>query len=255
MAEETNGTGLSDTSAKDGMHFSQHWFEKHVRADWEHLAPPISLNEDGTPKRVRILEIGSFEGASTTWLLQNIMDHPDSTLVAVDTFEGGMEHQNPEEFDEARTRNYELSGLEARFVNNVSKCKNFEKLKVIKALSSQALLQLLLEKAEFDFIYIDGSHVAFDVLSDAVMCWSMLQVNGVMVFDDSRWKGYVEDCYNPRVAIMSFIQCVKQEVKVKKETKCQIWVTKVPCFLTPTPNADPAIYYWDDNYLRYTSYP
>lgn len=256
MADNHIDEQFSDTSSlKVRFEFSENWFEL-VRSEWETLAQPLSRNEHGAPRKTRILEIGSFEGASTTWMLQNMMDHPDSRLFSVDTFEGGMEHQNANEAlaKPPGTLAYSLPTLEARFRSNVSKCKNFEKLKIIKALSSQALLQLRQDEAKFDFVYIDGSHIAIDVLSDAVLSWPMLEVGGVLVFDDSRWKGYLEDCYNPRVAVMSFLQCVKQEARVK-ETESQIWVTKVPSFVKPTPNPDPALYYWDDDYLRYSSYP
>ncbi|KAF2420707.1 hypothetical protein EJ08DRAFT_529646 [Tothia fuscella] len=64
--------------------------------------------------------------------------------------------------------------------------KNSGKLKVVKAFSSGALLQLRHTHAKFDFIYIDGSHVALDVLSDAVPCWPMLDVGGMLAFDESR---------------------------------------------------------------------
>lgn len=256
MTDENMAEPIFDMSSlKPTFDFSENWFEL-VRPDWESLAQPVSRNENGAPRKIRILEIGSFEGASTTWILQNMMDHPESMLVAIDSFEGGMEHQGVNNVlaKDLGTLDYNLPTLETRFRANVSKCKHAEKLRIMKAPSSQALLHLRQDQAVFDFIYIDGSHVAFDVLSDAVLSWPMLEVGGVLVFDDSRWKGYLEDCYNPRVAVMSFLQCVKQEASIK-ETESQVWMTKVPCVVKPTPNPDPALYYWDDDYLRYTSYP
>ena len=40
------------------------------------------------------LEIGSFEGRSAIWLLENILTHSNSHLTCVDTFEGSMEHSD-----------------------------------------------------------------------------------------------------------------------------------------------------------------
>ena len=40
----------------------------------------------------------------------------------------------------------------------------------------------------FDFIYIDGSHQAPDVLSDAVLGFKLLKIGGVMAFDDYIWQ-------------------------------------------------------------------
>ena len=44
----------------------------------------------------------------------------------------------------------------------------------------------------FDFIYIDGSHIAKDVLTDACMAWPLLMPKGLMVFDDYMWEIWVE---------------------------------------------------------------
>ena len=185
---------------------------------------------------MRILEIGAFEGASTTRILDNLMSHPESTMKVIDTFEGGMEHQN--------TSEYELASLESRFRANVSKCEHASKLRVIKAHSDDALMALRQASSQFDFIYIDASHVSIDVMHDAVLCWRMLTLHGTMVFDDWRWKGYMEDCYNPRIAIIAFLQCAAPEVETK-ENENQMWVSKVPNKITATPNPDPERWYWD----------
>ena len=213
--------------------FRHYWFDEVIRADWERLTHPLR------GKKLRVLEIGSFEGASTTWILDNLMSHPESTLTSIDTFEGGMEHQDAGKADE-----YDIASLESRFRANVAKCDHVGKLKVIKAKSDDALIELRRQCASFDFVYIDASHVAIDVLHDAVMSWRMLNVHGTMVFDDFTWKGYVEDCYNPRIAIQSFLRCVAQEVETKRQ-ESQMWVTRVPNHTPPTLNPDPACYYWE----------
>ncbi|KAL8804975.1 MAG: hypothetical protein Q9200_005609 [Gallowayella weberi] len=216
----------------DRTHFTfEHlWFDTYVLPGWKELTVPM------LDKKLHVLELGSFEGASTTWILDNLMKHPDSNVIAVDTFEGGIEHQASDKYD--------LTSLENRFRSNVSKCKHADRLRVIKARSHDALLDLSWEKKTFDFIYIDASHIAIDVLSDAVMCWKMLNQGGILVFDDVSWKGYMEDCYNPRIAIMAFVQCAEPELEAT-ETENQMWVRKVPKHIPATPNPDPLTYYWD----------
>lgn len=44
----------------------------------------------------------------------------------------------------------------------------------------------------FDLVYIDGSHLRLDVLSDASMAWRLLREGGVMVFDDYEWDRLVD---------------------------------------------------------------
>lgn len=138
----------------------------------------------------------------------------------------------------------EVELLESRFRSNISKCANMEKLRVIKARTEDGLIALRKEGAKFDFIYIDASHVAIDVLHDAVVCWQMLEVGGTMVFDDWTWKGYNEDVYNPRMAIMGFLQCAEPEINVE-ETESQIWLTRVKNQTVATKNPDPALMYWN----------
>ncbi|KAL8965541.1 MAG: hypothetical protein Q9183_003796 [Haloplaca sp. 2 TL-2023] len=214
--------------------FEHTWFDDWVRAKWEELTEPL------IGKPLRILELGAFEGASTTWLLDNLMAHPASRMTVVDTFQGGMEHQDSEK--------YNVSSLEGRFRANVAKCEHVDKLRVMKATSDHALLDLRREDARFDFVYIDASHLAIDVLHDAVVCWRMLELQGTLVFDDYTWKGYMEDCYNPRIAINSFLQCAEQELE-SRETESQMWVRKVPNRIKATPNPDPDLFYGDSNGL------
>ncbi len=40
----------------------------------------------------------------------------------------------------------------------------------------------------FDVVYVDASHMAGDVLSDAVLAWKLLAPGGIMIFDDYAWS-------------------------------------------------------------------
>lgn len=220
---------LSDRSR---FTFTNDWFEQ-ILPTWEILT--ASLRPPSAPRPLRILELGSFEGSSTTWILENLANHPSASMTVIDTFAGGMEHETSE-----------VDSLEDRFRANVEKCANVGKLRVIKARTHEGLIDLRREGAKFDFIYIDASHVAIDVLHDAVLCWSMLELDGMLVFDDWRWKGYNEHEYNPRMAIMTFMQCAAPEIEVE-ETESQIWITRVSSKIVATRNEDPDLYYWDNN--------
>jgi hypothetical protein len=62
----------------------------------------------------------------------------------------------------------------------------------------------------FDYIFIDGSHFADDVMLDAVMAWQLLRKDGVLVFDDYLWRleqyGWKK---NPANAINLFLGLVE----------------------------------------------
>ncbi|KAG9241336.1 SAM-dependent methyltransferase [Calycina marina] len=212
--------------------FQNAWFEQIIPT-W--VDQTSSLLPPAPPVPLRILELGSFEGASTTWILDNLANHPSTSMTAIDTFAGGMEHDNAE-----------VESLQSRFLTNVGKCSNVGKLRVMKNRTEDGLIDLRKEGAKFDFIYIDASHVAIDVLHDAVLSWQMLELGGRLVFDDWTWKGYNEDVLNPRMAIMAFLQCAAAEAEVV-ETESQIWITRVKSRIVATKNPDPALMYWDNS--------
>jgi hypothetical protein len=60
----------------------------------------------------------------------------------------------------------------------------------------------------FDFIYVDGSHQAPDVLADAFLSFRLLRENGVIAFDDYLWQEALPDGIDsircPKLAIDAF---------------------------------------------------
>lgn len=212
------------------FNFEHRWFDQ-VLPEWDKRTSSLQ----GT--KLRILEIGSFEGGSATWILDNLMSHPESTLTTVDTFGGSMEHaDHPSE-------EYNVDTLEKRFRANVALCSEHAKLTVIKARSEEALLELRRQGKQYDFIYIDASHVAFDVLHDGAVAWRMLVDGGTMVFDDYTWQRYNEDAYNPGIAVDALVACAAPWA-VAEAAETQMWVKKVACRIEPTVNADPELAYW-----------
>lgn len=66
------------------MTFTSDFFKGNI-PNWERWLAPFK----GQP--VTALEIGSYEGRSACWLLENILTHPDARLLCVDTFTGGQD--------------------------------------------------------------------------------------------------------------------------------------------------------------------
>lgn len=157
-------------------------------------------------KDLKVLEIGSYEGLSTNWILDNILSHPTSKIYCIDTFEGGMEH------GEQNKKN-----LYDRFLNNIS--DKAEKVEIFKGLSYNMLMTNEIRKNKYDFIYIDGSHQAKDVLQDAVLSWDLLKNEGIMVFDDYLWQPFAPQ-FCPKIAIDSFLLCYEGLYKLlEKDTQ------------------------------------
>jgi predicted O-methyltransferase YrrM len=178
--------------------YTKDWFSWSPGV-WEKLIPHL-------PARKNFLEIGSFEGRSAVWIVQYMMED-GGELICVDTWEGGAEHVNGE-----------MSGAEDRFKHNIDLIMgNFvdRDVQPIKSTSVDALGNLISYKKQFDFIYIDGSHLAKDVLTDACMAWPLLKSKGFMVFDDYSWKppGFTL-LQRPKVAVDAFINMFEDELIV-----------------------------------------
>ena len=181
--------------------FTQNWFIDICKY-WPRLFNAIGWNRN-EPKM--ILEIGSFEGQSTCWMLENLLESRESRLFCLDTFEGGEEHQAGE---------HNLESLFERFSHNVSLTGKEDLVQVLVGDSKQSLSQLIHHELIFDFIYVDGSHRAKDVLADAVMSWMLLKKGGLMIFDDYLWNKFENISAAPKLAIDSFVNCYAEEIHI-----------------------------------------
>lgn len=189
---------------KSDYEFTQDWFQYGEQL-WPHLIQHLPKHQD--PRRV--LEIGSFEGRSTVWLIENMM-RPYDELVCIDTWAGGEEHSQ-----------VNMGEVEARFDRNIEKAAqkvSHLKIQKIKDVSTWGLAKQMdwLENPMymFDFIYVDGSHQAPDVLCDAVMAWRVLRDGGVMVFDDYLWGDPRMPLHRPKIAIDAFMNIFAGEMVI-----------------------------------------
>jgi hypothetical protein len=152
---------LPSIAAEPKYEFTTDWVTPY-RGLWTDQLKHLKEKPD-----IRALEIGSFEGRSAIWFLENILIHPTSSITCVDIFD-------------------EKYGYEDKFDRNIEASGFASKVKKIKGSSQKVLREL--EWNSYDFIYIDGSHVAKDVLLDAVLSWDLLKVGGIIIFDDYQWK-------------------------------------------------------------------
>jgi predicted O-methyltransferase YrrM len=106
-------------------------------------------------------------------------------------------------------------------------------LNVHKGLSVDCLAQLLIEgkRNYFDFIYIDGSHQAPDVLCDAVLSFKLLKVSGVIAFDDYLWHEKLPSGKDllrcPKPAIDAFVNINFKNVHVIQAPLYQLYIRKI----------------------------
>jgi predicted O-methyltransferase YrrM len=185
---------MTDATIKEQKYiFTVDWFSHNIPS-WD-----IYLNNFKNKPNLNFLEIGSFQGRSTVWLLENILTDENSSITCIDTFEGSIEHH-------IYSKN-ELINLFDIFVHNVSTFKN--KINIIRG-KSQEVLKLLNES--YDFIYIDGDHTAVSVIEDAILSFSLLKKGGIMIFDDYEWlvmNNYID---NPKPAIDAFLEIYANKI-------------------------------------------
>lgn len=200
----TGVTAVGGTN--DEYEFTTNWFE-YGALIWsniiEHLPKPTR------PRR--FMEIGSFEGRSAVWMIENMMK-PGDSLYCVDTWEGGAEHKKIDM--EAVERRFDKNILTALAKTGVS-AGDIHKIKGSSLYTLAHQLRWLPTPSQrFDFIYIDGSHEAPDVLTDAVLAWPLLHYGGIMVFDDYLWGDPRLPLGRPKIAIDAFMNIFGGEINV-----------------------------------------
>ena len=190
----------------DEYQFTKDWFEWAPEV-WTQLIPHL-------PERAEegrcFLEIGSFEGRSTVWIAENMMQDGDC-LDCIDTWEGGEEHGEEN-----------MSDVEKRFDYNrsialIGRAIEIEKIKGSSVYGLSCLLTGVdsdEDQPYYSFIYIDGSHIAKDVLTDACMAWPLLKPKGMMVFDDYMWGNPRDILHRPKPAIDAFCNLFAEEADI-----------------------------------------
>jgi predicted O-methyltransferase YrrM len=201
----------------DGYDFTSDWFSRFAPV-WRELLrlyPPSAL-----------LEIGAYEGRSACFLIEACAADRPIELHCIDTWTGGIEH------DPAA-----MAAVERRFDANIAQaCAAAAHPAAVhkhKAASHAALARLLAGGAaeHFDWIYVDGSHQAPDVLADAVLGFQLLKVGGVMIFDDYLWSlegDGRQDAYNmPKPGIDAFVNVFQRKVSLIGAPLYQLYLRKI----------------------------
>jgi predicted O-methyltransferase YrrM len=200
--------------------FTTDWFQS-VRDVWGRIVPQIN------PKRV--VEVGSWEGASACFMIETMGAVHDLELHCIDMWSQG------EGLDD-----YDMAQVEQRFLNNVKLAgeavSHEVDLHIFKGTSEDGLLNLLPErKRAFDIVYVDGSHQASDVLSDAILAFKLVRRGGWIFFDDYLWSPAptgdgrgIDLAWSPKPAIDAFTTMYWNKIRIQSGLPLyQLYVQKV----------------------------
>lgn len=149
---------------------------RHFTTDWFTSYGPQWLERLGHLKdrAVSMLEVGSYEGRSACWLMENILTHNESRLLCVDPWDG-----TDKTLGIQTIKAYELfKGNTRRYGSRVSH---------IRDTSTRALAQFITQGRTFDVVFVDGDHEGLTALTDLVMSWHLLKNGGHLVMDDYGW--------------------------------------------------------------------
>lgn len=200
--------------------FTADWFETVARPLWDQFIPSLEAR--------RVLEVGSYEGASACYLIDHLAAQAPLEIHCIDAWiDTGTWNR----------ATVDMAEIEARFRRNtallVARSPHPVTLEVHKGYSDVCLATLLAQKGKgyFDLVYVDGSHQASDVLADAVVGFQLLRPHGIMIFDDYLWRGgednYSDPAMCPKMAIDAFINCNHANLRIVNAPLYQIYLQKL----------------------------
>lgn len=149
---------------------------------WEKIYQYLSSNFGSD---LNCLEIGTFEGRSAIYLLDNFVGD-SGKLTVIDQFK-----YNP---------------VKSRYLRNMNFHPKHNQVKTLIGLSFIELAKLYEQQSEFDFIYIDAGKSAGDNLVNLMLAERILKVGGIIVVDDYQWDNLPDPKHCPRLGIDSFIK-------------------------------------------------
>ena len=157
------------------------------------------------------LQIGTYTGDASVWLLDNVLTDKTSYLLDVDTWAGSDESEHSQiDFEKV----YEHYKERMKQYTNVRSTRN----------DSDNFFRSN-TKPVFDFIYIDGDHTSHQVTKDADGGWKALKYGGIMAFDDYMWGQDLSPELTPKPAIDRFLAKYWGEYQVLTRGY-QVWIRK-----------------------------
>ena len=164
-------------SGFDATNFHKQWIPQ-----WEHALKDIKGKDNAVG-----IEIGSLHGCSAVHSLESILTGNNTTLYCIDINESPYLKSNLEPYTNVKF----IQGKSSEILRNF---KHNDKTSELA-----------------DYIYIDGSHLAVDVLIDAVLGFHLLKPDGVMIFDDYLWGIHTDDeTQKPQLGIDCFINAYQK---------------------------------------------
>lgn len=134
-----------------------------------------------------VVEIGSWQGYSTSFLANAVRDSGNGVLHAIDHFRGNAGKEQFYVVD-----NPDLSDLRQGFENNLRRLGLWDAVHLLDMPNEEAVRHLGGVKVRL--LFIDGDHSKAGVENDIRLFFPLVQTGGIVVFDDfsAHFPGLVE---------------------------------------------------------------
>ena len=171
----------AECAAKD-YQFTQDWFTHNIPIWKRHLQQFAGIPE------FQVVEIGSFQGMSACWLLDNILTHPTAKITCIDLY------------------------FQEHFKGNIAKTGVGDKVIALEGYSQDLLVNLTSEY--YDLAYVDGCHKPTSALQDAILSWRLVKVGGLMIFDDYEFTFPDSPEQDTKIGINVFLEMFASQLEV-----------------------------------------
>jgi hypothetical protein len=147
------------------------WFAAIAQENFERFLTPLAGKDN-----LKFLQLGTFTGDASVWMLENILTGKDCWLIDVDTWEGAPNEpiQTAMDFDD----------VYATYKAKIEPYKNVYHFKS----DTLSFLRGTRKDPDCDFIYVDAHHTSASALLDSELSWYYLKSGGLMAIDDYEWE-------------------------------------------------------------------
>jgi tetratricopeptide (TPR) repeat protein len=173
--------GWAECAAKD-YQFTQDWFTHNIPIWKRHLQEFTGIAD------FQVVEIGSFQGMSACWLLDNILTHPTAKITCIDLY------------------------FQEHFKGNIVKTGAADRVIELEGYSQDLLVDLTSEY--YDVAYIDGCHKPTSALQDAILSWRLVKFGGLMIFDDYEFTFPDSPEQDTKIGIDVFLEMFASQLEV-----------------------------------------
>lgn len=164
---------------------------------------------------IKCLQLGAYTGDATEWMFNNLLAHPNSSLIDVDTWGGS---------DEPEHKSLDWKSVEDRYLERHQDKIESGKLTKFKGTTDE-FFGSDIGKQAFHFIYVDADHKASSVLKDGLNSVYRLAPGGILAFDDYLWTQGRGLHLDPKPAVDAIRTCYQDMFDVI-DIGVQVWLRK-----------------------------